>query len=348
MDKRKITKKEFAAAVALCLVLLILVTVCILWQEDEEIEVHTEESYSWFDTYSVIRDYSGRSRAEFDTNFNKISARFDYYHKLFDIYNEYEDVVSLCEVNRLAKDGPVTVSPELIEFIEYAKDIYALTGGEVNIAMGAVLSIWHKYREEGVSVPSEALLSEAAEHCDITKIKIDKENHTVEFLDDKMSLDVGAIAKGYATECVADMLVADGISGYVLDIGGNIRAVGTKANGDSWRAGVKNPDMSGEPYIYYFDIADSSAVTSGNYERYYTVSGVNYHHIIDKDTLMPADHFSSVTVLTEDSALADSLSTALFNMTMEEGEALISTLDDVFVIWVTSDGSIITSENQKI
>lgn len=345
MDKRKISKKEIATAVALCLALLIIVAVCIFWQEDTEIEVHTEESYGWFDTYSVIRDYSGGSREEFDANFAKISERFDYYHKLFDIYNEYEDVVSLCTVNRLAKDGPVAVSPELIKFIEYSVGIHSLTGGEVNIAMGAVLSVWHKYREEGVSVPSESLLAEAAEHCDITKIKIDKENSTVEFLDPEMSLDVGAIAKGYATERVADMLAADGVSGYVLDIGGNIRAIGSKANGDAWRAGVKNPDMSGEPYIYYFDLADSSAVTSGNYERYYTVGGVNYHHIIDKDTLMPSDHFSSVTVITEDSALADSLSTALFNMTKEEGEALIATLDDVFVIWVTPDGTIATAEN---
>ncbi len=344
--ERKISKREALVAVLLISALIIIIALCILIGADKgaDVDVHTAESYAWFDTYSTVRDYSGESVEEFNKTFSEISELFDYYHRLFDIYNEYDGVVNLCTLNRLAGTGAVKVDKELIEFLEYSIDMHSLTNGEVNIAFGAVLSVWHEYREEGVALPPEDVLVSASKHCDINKIIIDKENSTVELADSEMSLDVGAIAKGYATEKAAEMLKEQGKSGYVLDIGGNLRAVGTKADGSPWRAGVRNPDFSGDSYIYRFDISDSSAVTSGNYERYYTVNGVNYHHIIDKDTLMPSVHFASVTVLCESSALADSLSTALFNMTASEGKALVETLDGVFVIWVGLDGGITTSK----
>lgn len=315
--ERKISKKEVLTAVLLFSALVIIIAACILIgaNKDKNIEIHTAESYSWFDTYSTVRDYSGGALEEFNEVFSEISALFDYYHRLFDIYHEYDGIVNICTLNRLAGTGAVKVDTELIEFLEYSISMHALTDGEVNIAMGAVLSVWHEYREEGVALPPEDVLVSASKHCDINKIIIDKENSTVELADSEMSLDVGAIAKGYATEKAAEMLKEQGKNGYVLDIGGNLRVVGTKADGSPWRAGVRNPDFSGDSYIYRFDISDSSAVTSGNYERYYTVNGVNYHHIIDKDTLMPSVHFASVTVLCESSALADALSTALFNMT---------------------------------
>lgn len=345
--ERKISKREALVAVLLVSALIIIIALCILIGADKgtDIEVHTAESYAWFDTYSTVRDYSGESPEEFNKTFSEISELFDYYHTLFDIYNEYDGgPINLCTLNRLAGTGAVKVDKELIEFLEYSIEMYALTHGEVNIAMGAVLSVWHEYRVPGTAIPPEDVLISASEHCDINKIIIDKENSTVELADSEMSLDVGAIAKGYATEKVAQMLKERGKSGYVLDIGGNLRAVGTKADGSPWRAGVRNPDFNGESYIHRFDIADSSAVTSGNYERYYTVNGVNYHHIIDKDTLMPSVHFASVTVLCESSALADALSTALFNMTASEGKALVETLDGVSVIWVDLDGEITTSK----
>ena len=158
-----------------------------------------------------------------------------------------------------------------------------------------------------------------------------------------MSLDVGAIAKGYACEKIASSLESAGYSSYVLDLGGNLRAIGHKPDGSTWRTAVRNPDIfSSEPYIYYFNIADTSVVTSGDYQRYYTVNGVNYHHIINKDTLMPANYFSSVTIITKNSGLADGLSTALFNMDYEAGVALVSSLDGVSVVWVTTEGQVKT------
>ena len=149
--------------------------------------------------------------------------------------------------------------------------------------------------------------------------------------------------KGYATEKAAQLLVSMNCSSYVLNIGGNIRIIGTKKDGSGWKTGIKDP--SGDTlYALYLEISDTSCVTSGDYERYYTVEGTRYHHIIDKDTLMPATYFSSITILAKDSGLADALSTALFSMSYEDGRALVDSLEGVEAIWIYKDKTIVYTD----
>ena len=227
----------------------------------------------------------------------------------------------------------------------YAKEIHKITDGRVNIAMGSVLSIWHDYRTIGMSDPSAAELPPmdkliaAAEHTDINGLVIDEENSTVTLTDPAMKLDVGAIAKGYAVEMIARRLEEQGITGFVLNVGGNVRTVGTKGNGDRWVVGIDNPtDDDEKPFLAYLGLAGQSLVTSGSYQRYYLVDGKRYHHIIDPETLMPSEDFTSVSILTDSSADGDALSTALFCMSFEEGLALIESLPNTEAMWVFSDG----------
>ena len=179
-----------------------------------------------------------------------------------------------------------------------------------------------------------------AVYTDMSKLVINRAAGTVELLDEKMSLDVGALAKGYATERLADYLYENDMMHYALDVGGNLRVVGDKPSGSGWQTGVRNPSGSG--YVYKFTLKDSSAVTSGGYGRYYTVDGKRYHHIIDKDTLMPAEHLASVTVIYPDSGLADALSTALFCMEYDSGADIIRSLDGARAVWVFNDGTVKT------
>ena len=156
-----------------------------------------------------------------------------------------------------------------------------------------------------------------------------------------MSLDIGTLGKSYATEKAAQMLIARGVTSYVLNIGGNIRTIGAKVTGDGWIAGITNPDkVSTELFACKVKIKNTSLVTSGNYERYYVVDGVEYHHIIDPITLMPANYFSSVAIFTADSGLADAISKALFCMSYEDGLALVESVGGVDVIWICHDGTI--------
>ena len=181
-------------------------------------------------------------------------------------------------------------------------------------------------------------LLEASAHTNIDDLLIDEANGTVTITDPQMTLDVGAVAKGYAVEMTARMLEERGISGFVINVGGNVRTVGTKANGELWLAGIENPvPDSEEPYVAYLGLAGESIVTSGSYQRFYIVAGKNYHHIIDAETLLPAERYLSVSIVCKDSALGDALSTALFCMTPEDGLALIESIPDAEALWIMTD-----------
>lgn len=302
-----------------------------------------EKSFlSYFDTVATVISYTGDDESRFDANCDAVEAIFTRYHKLFDIYHAYDGISNLHTVNQMAGVAPVAVEKELIDFLLYAKEIYTLTKGETNVMLGAVLSLWHDCRsaaKDGVSaLPTESALAEAAKHVAIESLVIDEEASTVFITDGAASLDVGALGKGYAAERAAECLRKRGAEGYVLDVGGNLRAIGTKPNGSAWVTGVTDP--LGGTLAVKLSFANASLVTSGDYKRYYVVDGKRYHHIIDKDTLYPAEGFVSVTVCTADSGLADALSTALFCMTYEEGVTLLASLPDTDAIWITESGEI--------
>lgn len=305
--------------------------------------------FDFFDTVSYIYSYANDSQEDFQARCKGASSILLEYHKLFDIYYEHTGVVNLRTLNRNAGGEAMKVDEKLIDFLLYAKELYTLTGGEMNIMMGSVLSLWHDCREQAgdnpanARIPTEDELNEARLHTDISLLEIDKENSTVRITDPKASIDVGALGKGYATEQAAQYLKSNGAESYVLNIGGNIRIVGHKPDGASWATGIKNPE-SPETYVKTLMLADTSCVTSGNYERYFTVGGQRYHHIIDKDTLMPSTYFSSVSIITPDSGLADALSTALFAMSYEDGLKLVESLENVEVLWITTDGTLYATE----
>ena len=126
-----------------------------------------------------------------------------------------------------------------------------------------------------------------------------------------------------------------------LNAGGNIITIGLKPNGSKWVTGITNPDRTAESSLACrVEIGETALVTSGDYERYFVCDGVRYHHIIDPETLMPANYFASVSIFTADSGLADALSTALFCMSYEEGLALIERIGGVEVLWIYKDGTL--------
>lgn len=322
-------------------------------------EKFTQTFYEYFDTVTTVVGYA-ESKGEFLRVLDVIEARFSEYHKLYDAYNssldpEYEKsyagITNIKDINALVNGKHIErkVDKKIIDLLLYSKEVYELTNGETNIAMGSVLSLWHNERDKAAkdptlaSVPTEEALRQAAEHTDINDIIIDTENSTVFLSDPEMTIDVGAVAKGYATERIIRELESMGIVGYAISAGGNVSAIGTKPNGQKWSIGIENPlDPLGE-YVEKLSIENKSVVTSGSYQRFYTVGGKRYHHIIDKDTLYPSEYFISVSVITKDSALADALSTALFSMPLDAGLQFVEGMSGVEAIWVMSDGTKHTS-----
>lgn len=310
----------------------------------------TKQYLEYFDTVSVVVGYE-----EDEEKFNEISefvaSELERYNRLYDIYHKYEGTNNLYTVNHEATTAPVQVDEDIIALLKFAKEMYDLTDGMTNVAMGSVLSIWHEYRDKGIYDPASAELPPmeelvaAAEHCSIDDIVIDEEAGTVFLADTETSIDVGAVAKGYAVECIAKELEEMGIDNYTLNVGGNIRTIGSKADGNGWVAGIQNPDLtSTDTYLLKVAVSDVALVTSGTYQRYYYVDNVRYHHIIDPETLMPKNTFDSVSIITHDSGVADALSTACFNLSLEDGQQLVASLENTEAMWVCSDGSQYFSE----
>ena len=313
--------------------------------KNPEYTKYSAYAFDYFDTATVITGYA-ESQEAFDSIANEALALLGEYHQLYNIYLRYDGVTNLCSVNEL-KDGKhntVTVDQKIIDMLLFAREMYDKTGGMTNVAMGSVLKLWHDYRTLGMDDPSDASLppmdklTEASQHVDITNMVIDEANNTVTLTDPKMRLDVGAVAKGYATEQVARWLEAQGVSGWLLNVGGNVRAVGKKPDGSLWMAGLENPDEDAKDYLAYLQLESEALVTSGSYQRYYIVDGKSYHHIIHPDTLMPSEGYLSVSVICPDSGMGDALSTALFCMPLEDGKALVESMEGVEALWLTTDG----------
>ncbi len=300
-----------------------------------------------FNTVTKIVAYT-ESKEEFTEYSQLIYDSLKEYHELYDIYNNYPGKNNIKTINDNAGIKPIKVDKKIIDLLLFSKDWYKKTDSKMNIAFGAVLKIWHDYRTEGLEdeesakIPPMDKLKEASQHTDINKLKIDEKNSTVYLEDPKMSLDVGAVGKGYATEQVSQLAEKKGFKSGLISVGGNIRSIGNKGvDGQLWNLGIQNPDTESEnPTLKLIYVADKSVVSSGDYERYYTVKGKRYHHIIDPITLFPSEYFSAVTIVTHDSGMADVLSTAIFNMPFEQGNKLIDSLPDTEALWVMKDGKI--------
>ena len=297
---------------------------------------YTATFLTLFDTVTTILG-PGETEADFQLRAQAIHDDLETYHRLFDIYKEYEGIANLKTLNDNAGGPAVTVDKAIIDLLLDCKAYYELTNGRVNAALGSVLQLWHEARTEGLRDPRTARLpdaeklKQAAGHTDFDCVIIDEAASTVQITDPELRLDVGAIAKGWATQKVAE----GAPSGMLISVGGNVCATGPKGENTPWVIGIQDPEGSGNLHTVYLE--KGSVVTSGDYQRSYTVEGKAYHHIIDPDTQMPGEYWRSVTVICPDSGLADALSTALFLLPLEEGKALAQQCD-VHVFWLDAQG----------
>ena len=308
-------KRFVSAAVLLCLLL----GGCAGAKQEKK--QYTATFLTLFDTVTTVVGRAD-SEAQFKEKAQKVHDALLEYHQLFDIYNDYEGIHNLKTVNDAAGFGPVQVDSRIIWLLSECKKIFGTTGGKVNVAMGSVLKLWHDARSDGINdpvnakLPDRSALESAAEHTDLAAVVIDDAASTVFITDPRLRLDVGAIAKGWAVQQVAEKMPA----GLLISVGGNVCATGPKdESGTPWVVGVQDP-AGGDSYLHTLYVTKGSVVTSGDYQRTYMVDGKLYHHIIDPETLYPSEYWRSVTVVCDHSGWADALSTALFLLPLEEGQ----------------------------
>ena len=207
------------------------------------------------------------------------------------------------------------MADETAAVIQEACTIYAETGGAFDITVYPVMDAWGFY-SGAPDVPNDATLQNALKNCGCNHLILN--GNTIRFAEENMGVDLGGIAKGYASAAVAETLMQNGVESAVISLGGNIHVLGSKPDGTDWSVAIQDPEDATR-YIGTVSVSDMAVVTSGSYQRYFEKDGVKYHHILDPKTGCPANTgLRSVTVVSRNDMEADALSTALFVMGMEQ------------------------------
>lgn len=320
---------------AVCLTLMLVVSSSCAQQVTYE--KHQHYFFGTFDTIITLIAYT-QSADEFQTYAKLAEAEMYRYHEIFDQYHSYEGVRNLYALNHNATSAPYAVEPELLDLLKQIQGWQTLYSTKTNPAMGSVLLLWHNARTAGDYIPDEAALNDAAQHMNIHDVVIDETAGTVFYADPQLRIDLGAVAKGYAAQKVADKLREAGLDSFILNAGGNVICGDAPRDGRTqWTVAVE--DVDGVTTRLKLGLKNLSIVTSGDYQRYFEVDGQRYHHLIDPDTLYPAAHMRAVSILHPDSGLADFLSTAAFLLPYEESRALIESIPEAEATWLLADGS---------
>ena len=287
------------------------------------------------DTVMTINAYGSKSESAVKAAQNEIS-RLD---RLLSVQSETS------EIFKLNQSKEMTVSEDTLTLITRSKEIYTLTDGAFDISCEPLTREWGFYSGLENRVPSQQAIENALKGVGAAHIKIKDSTIT---LDENTSLDLGGIAKCYASQKAAEILKENGVNSALMSLGGNVRAVGSKPDGENWSVAITDPDDNSKS-IGTLKISDKAVVTSGGYQRYFEENGQIYHHIIDTKTGYPADSgLKSVTIVSSDDTLADALSTSLFVMGLEKSGEFYSENSSLFgAVFITDKGEIYVTDNLK-
>ena len=234
----------------------------------------------------------------------------------------------------------VTVDDDTLSLIKTALSYAELSNGIVTPSIGALSSLWNFGSDNAQQIPDPTAIENALTHIDYRCIEV--RGNQVRLTDPDASIDLGFIAKGFIADCMKEYLLSEGVTSGLINLGGNLVAIGSKPDGGPFKIGIQKPFESSGTAALTLDLTDISVVSSGNYERYFLQNGVLYHHILSVETGYPVKSgLSQVTILCTDSTAADALSTLCFTLGYEKAVRLLEEYPDVQAVFITEDGQIL-------
>lgn len=299
------------------------------------------ENYFIFDTFVSVKVFDSRMTKD---HFKEVEALL----QLIDgQMNRHLEGSEINKVNKQAGIGAVQVSEDTFNVVQKALDYAAATNGLFDPTVGPLVDLWG-VGNDYAKVPDEEELQRTMTLVRYDQVVLDPDKLTIKLKQPGMSLDLGAIAKGYAADEIAAYLLEKGFTSAIVDLGGNIMAVGAKPDGTPWRIGLQDPSEQRGNHIGLVRVEDKTIVASGIYERFFIENGVYYHHIFDLRTGYPVNNgMLSVTIVADKSIDADSLSTSIFSLGLEEGMAFIEAREDADAVFMMEDGTVHVSSGLK-
>jgi thiamine biosynthesis lipoprotein len=256
---------------------------------------------------------------------------------LENLMNRYDPNSQLSFVNRQADKEPVKIDKELFDVLRQSIYYSRLTAGAFDITVGPLVDLWKKC-EEANSMPTDQQLANAKKRIGYDKLLLDANQFTVRFTAESVSLDLGAIAKGFAVDKAIEEMKKCGAVGGLVDLGGQIGCFGLTEKKGKWVIGVQNPSkLEDNQTVIKLALSDSATATSGDYRRHYKIGDKQFSHIFNPATEKSADTLSSVTIITPNGTAADALATAVSVLGAERGIELIEKLQNTEAIIIKAE-----------
>lgn len=329
----KIQKK-----IVILILLLVLITSCSQNNERNIKGIKISKSDFMIDTYITITLYGTEDETILDMLFTRIK-------ELENILSVHVETSDLYKIKENAGTYYTKVSGETMEVIEKAIYYSKISDGLFDVTSGPLIELFHEAMTNE-KIPSQKRISNSLKFIDYKKIIIDKERKEIMLEDDKMSIDLGAIAKGYIGDKITNEIKKIGIESAIINLGGNVILIGSKPDGEDFDIGIQEPDEATGNPLGVISASDMSIVTSGDYERFFIQDGVRYHHILNPFTGFPSNNnLRAVSVVSKKSFDGDALSTTLFLLGLEKGLEMVNDIDDVDAIFITKEKEIYLSTN---
>ena len=247
------------------------------------------------------------------------------------------------EINRQAGITPVKVAKELYDLIARSIEISKITQGAFDISYAALDPVWF-FDGRMKAVPSESERLKSVQNIGFKDLVLNAKEQTVYLPKKGMKIGFGAIGKGYAADATKKLMKSLGVSSGIINASGDLTSWGKKPDGTDWQVGISNPENPAKVFSW-FPVRDAAVATSGNYEKYVTLEGKQYSHIMDPRTGIPVSGIKSVTVFAPKAELADAFATAVFIMGIDSGIDTISQLPGMSCIIVDAENNIHHSPN---
>jgi FAD:protein FMN transferase len=334
MFKNKSIKK----ALIILLFLLYISNLFASGNKDEPTSISNPENRSelLLGTVCKIAIYDNPTEIAFDASFRRID----------EIEQQMSLTISdsdLSKINNYTGITGISVPDDTFNVIKKAIEIANISGGAFDPSIGPLVSAWG-IGTDNARVPSQDEILQLLPLISYKDIKLDSKTSRVLLEKKGMILDLGGIAKGFAADEVREVLLNQGIKSAIINLGGNILTVGKKPDGSLWRIGIQDPAEDRGAFVMILSIEDTAIVTSGPYERFFTVGDTTYHHIIDTKTGYPVrSDLESISIISGNSFIADALSTAVYSLGLEAGMKLIEKMDSIEAVAITYNQQIILS-----
>ncbi|MBU3160271.1 FAD:protein FMN transferase [Clostridium frigoris] len=322
------------------MIIVIFVTLILIFLTGNHKKLYIVREFYSLGTNNQLKVYGKKATKAIEESIKKVC-------EIDNKMSVFKEESELSKISINAGNKPQIVSNDTYYVIQKAIKYCALSKGAFDITIKPIVALW-SIGKEGQQIPSSNEIKEKLKIINYKDVVIDENDKSIFLKKKEQEIDVGGIAKGYAADKVKNVMIKNGIKSALINLGGNILALGTKIDGTPWSVGIQDPFNTRGEFVLTIGVINKSVVTSGNYERYFEVKGKRFHHIINPSTGYPSESdILGATIISDNSIDGDGLSTGVYIMGVEKAIKLIEEIEGVEAILITKSREIYVTSGME-